>query len=100
MFGVGQISSMDRDELDEIAAVLIPQLELERGKGGTQMVFFMLTDILTENTLLLSCGEDSAELIQEAFGVKAENGKCILSGVVSRKKQLIPAFMTALQNRT
>lgn len=100
VFGVGQISSMDRDELDEIAAVLIPQLELERGKGGTQMVFFMLTDILTENTLLLSCGEDSAELIQEAFGVKAENGKCILSGVVSRKKQLIPAFMTALQNRT
>ena len=63
------------------------------------MIFFMLTDILSENTLLLSYGEDSGLLLEEAYGMTPENGRCTLPGVVSRKKQLIPAFMNALSNR-
>ena len=98
VFGVGQISSMDSEELKEIAQVLIPQLEEECGRGGTRMVFFMLTDILTEDTALLCCGKGSAELVKEAFDREVSEGFCILPGVVSRKKQLIPAFMSALQN--
>ena len=99
VFGVGQISSMDSEELLEIAGVLEPQIKAECGKGGTQMIFFMLTDILSENTLLLSYGEDSGLLLEEAYGMTPENGRCTLPGVVSRKKQLIPAFMNALSNR-
>lgn len=98
VFGVGQISSMDIEELKEIADVLQDQIASECGKGGTQMIFFMLTDIMTEDTLLLSYGKGSAELLEEAFGVSPENGRSTLRRVVSRKKQLIPAFMTALQN--
>lgn len=99
VFGVGQISSMDSEELLEIAGVLEPQIKAECGRGGTQMIFFMLTDILSENTLLLSYGEDSGLLLEEAYGMTPENGRCTLPGVVSRKKQLIPAFMNALSNR-
>ena len=100
VFGVGQISSMDADELEEIAGTLRPQLEIECGRGGTQMVFFMLTDILSETTTLLLSGKGSAALLRDAFGGEAEDGgTAVLPGVVSRKKQLIPAFMNALQNR-
>lgn len=94
---VGQISSMDVEELDEIAATITPQLEEECGKNGVQMVFFMLTDILTENTKLLCCGKDAPELIEESFGKEVSDGAVMLEKVVSRKKQLIPAFMKALQ---
>ncbi|MDO4619847.1 MAG: putative manganese-dependent inorganic diphosphatase [Lachnospiraceae bacterium] len=97
VFGVGQISSMDSEELQAIADTLKPYLAEECGKGGTLMIFFMLTNILTEDTLLLSYGEGSDELVMSAFGVMPEDGNVILPRVVSRKKQLIPAFMTALQ---
>ena len=97
VFGVGQISSMDEDELSDIAETLRPQLELECGRGGTKMVFFMLTDILSENTWLLSYGKGSDELVESSYGKKPDEGITILKDVVSRKKQLIPAFMSALQ---
>ena len=99
VFGVGQISSMDKDELSEIAETLRPQIADECGRGGTSMVFFMLTDILSEETMLIFCGNGSDVLVGDAYGAEVKDGTAILPGVVSRKKQLIPAFMKALQNR-
>ena len=64
VFGVGQISSMDSEELEEIADKLQPQLEMECGKNGIQMVFLMLTNILTEDTMLLSFGKGSEALVK------------------------------------
>jgi manganese-dependent inorganic pyrophosphatase len=42
-FGVGQISSMSKEELEFIKSALIPQLKAECGKHDIEMVFFMLT---------------------------------------------------------
>ena len=98
-FGVGQINSMDAEELKAIRQNLAPHLKSECGKHGIQMVFFMLTNIIEESTELLYYGEHAKELIEGAFPVRAGEKSCILPGVVSRKKQLIPAFMNALQQR-
>ena len=57
----------------------------------------MLTNIIKESTELLCYGEGSDGLVYEAFGEKVEDSSCRLEGVVSRKKQLIPKFMNALQ---
>ena len=62
-----------------------------------QMVYFMLTDILDESTELLCCGKDAREYILDAFDLPTDTGKIVLKGVVSRKKQLIPALVAALQ---
>lgn len=96
-FGVGQISSMDNENLETIKAKLLPFLHAEAGKNDTSMVFFMLTNILDESTELLYEGEGSETLIQEAFQVEPTEGVFILPGVVSRKKQLIPAIMESMQ---
>lgn len=96
-FGVGQINSMNPDELGEIKKRLLPYMEKALGSHGESMLFFMLTDIIHEKTELLCYGGDSLKLAQEAFHRKPEDGSFILPGVVSRKKQLIPAFMNALQ---
>ncbi len=100
VFGVGQISSMDADELAEIADKIRPQLPVEASRNGMSMVFFMLTDIIEEKTTLLCYGKDAPNLLLDSFDVEltGENADAaILPGVVSRKKQLIPAFMNALQ---
>lgn len=96
-FGVGQINSMNAEELSEIKGRLIPYLEKSLGQHGETMLFFMLTNIMNESTELLYYGGDSADLVQEAFHQEPLNHSVELQGVVSRKKQLIPAFMNALQ---
>lgn len=99
-FGVGQISSMSSSELEEVKSRLIPFMKQACGKNGISMVFFMLTNILEESSELLCYGENSEELVEDAFGVKEEDNGYLLKGVVSRKKQLIPAFISSLQQNS
>lgn len=98
-FGVGQINSMDAEELKKIKVSLLPNMQNECGKHGIQMVFFMLTNIIEESTELLYYGSGARELIARAFGKEVPEDSCVLENVVSRKKQLIPAFMMALQQQ-
>lgn len=96
-FGVGQINSMSKSELDEIGDKLISKLDSTCREQDVQMLFFMLTDIINERTELLYYGYNSKELVEEAFGVKCIDDKVLLKGVVSRKKQFIPAIIEAMQ---
>ena len=96
-FGVGQISSMDSDELVEIKERLVPFMVSECGRHGVTRVFFMLTNIIEESTELLYYGEGSEEMTRIAFHMEPKDGVFDLKGVVSRKKQLIPALMEAAQ---
>ena len=95
-FGVGQINSMSSAELSRIEQMLRSYLEKSCREHGLSMMFFMLTNIVEETTQLMYYGESAASLIKEAFGVQPENGTVTLPGLVSRKKQLIPAFIDAI----
>lgn len=96
-FGVGQVNSMNQEELVELKQRLYPYMEKQLKQSGLQMLFFMLTDIVQESTELLYVGSNAQELIRDAMGVEPRGDSFILKGVVSRKKQLIPAIMTVLQ---
>jgi manganese-dependent inorganic pyrophosphatase len=96
-FGVGQISSMDSEELLQIKEKLQPFLVSECGRHDISRVYFMLTNIIEESSELLYYGEGSQEMAEIAFHMKPQGGTFHLKGVVSRKKQLIPAMMEAAQ---
>ncbi len=96
-FGVGQINSMSDTELDGIKQRLVPYMEQSWQSHGVGMIFFMLTDIVKESTELIFMGNNASELITAAFNCMPERESFILPGVVSRKKQLIPAIMAAMQ---
>ncbi len=97
VFGVGQINSMNKDELREIREVLMPHLPEVLKSNNLQMVYFMLTDILDESTELLCVGNNAKEYIIDAFDLGEDTDKVVLKGVVSRKKQLIPTLVGTLQ---
>ena len=102
-YGVGQISSLNADELVELKERLLPFLKKPHEEHGVDMIFFMLTNILTESTSLLCEGEGAEALIRAAFhmeeaGADDEAYVVELPGVVSRKKQLIPSIMIACEN--
>lgn len=96
-FGVGQINSMNPEELQEIKEILLPYLERAALRQKVHMVFFMLTNIVEESTELLCYGKGAREQMVEAFDLPLDTTEVILQGVVSRKKQLIPTFVVSLQ---
>lgn len=94
-FGVAQVSAMSRQELDKVQKRISPKLEVMMGEKKLDMVFVMLTDILNESTFLIYHGEKAAALVKGAFHEAPEEG-VLLKGMVSRKKQLIPALMNMI----
>lgn len=96
-FGVGQISSMNAQELEEVKELLLPQMETEFQEKKLDMLFLMLTNIRMESTELLCMGDQAESVMRDSFQVELEEGSCELQGVVSRKKQLIPAMLSVLQ---
>ncbi|MBQ8662302.1 MAG: putative manganese-dependent inorganic diphosphatase [Eubacterium sp.] len=98
-FGVGQISAMSRQELGMVREKLLPYMEQVMFERKIPMVFIMLTNILEENTYMICAGEGASKLIEDAYHVQEKDGYYLLKGVVSRKKQLIPKFMAALQEQ-
>ena len=79
-FGVGQINSMNPDELKEIRDTLLPYMEKALGSHGETMLFFMLTDIINESTELLCYGGDSEDLAREAFHRDPREHSVVLPG--------------------
>lgn len=96
-FGVGQINSMNSIELDEIKEKIEPYIKEHMPELPVEMCFFMLTNIVYEKTELLCFGERARELVREAFKMPKTQKKFELKNLVSRKKQLIPAFVSVLQ---
>lgn len=95
-FGVGQISSMNKEELSACKEKLLPYMAEVKESFGLDMIFFMMTDILSESTELLMIGDMCGKIISNAFGVEIGENSAELPGVVSRKKQLIPGILGQL----
>lgn len=96
-FAVGQINSMNAIELGEIREKLLPYLEVAYKEIGLNMIFFMLTNIVKETTELLCYGPNSDSLVRQAFQLPEDSDSYELKGLVSRKKQLIPALVSVIQ---
>lgn len=97
VFGVGQITSMSQNELESIKDKLVPYMEKVMSDHDVSMMFFMLTDIMQAQTELLYHGNGALELAVKAFHLPSDTEQIKLQNTVSRKKQIIPAMMIALQ---
>ena len=103
--GVGQITSLNGGELDKLKGRMDAFMEKALENNGLDMIFFMLTNILTETTELICEGQGALQLAGKAFHQDIElleeeglkEPVLRLPGVVSRKKQLIPELMLAEQ---
>lgn len=93
-FGAGQISSMDKTELEQLRPKIAAYMEGAVKEG--EMLFFLLTNILTESSDLVFAGEGAKELVKTAFGEPEENWVHV-PGLVSRKKQFVPSVLHVLQ---
>ena len=96
--GVGQITSLIGDELDRLKGRMEAFMEKALENNGLDMIFFMLTNIMTESSEILCCGQNAKQIVIEAFDLPEDSEEIILKKVVSRKKQVVPLLMSTLQH--
>ena len=97
-FGVAQGSYMTRKNLQAAQALLQPYLEEARNKQNVEDLYMLLTDVPKEESVVICTGRYAAEVLSSGFESQpAADGSWTLPGVVSRKKQFIPAMMSAYQ---
>ena len=97
-FGVAQGSYMTRKNLLAAETLLAPYLEEARNKQNVEDIYMLLTDVPKEESVVISNGRYAPEVLADGFDTKPDaDGSFTLPGVVSRKKQFIPALMTAYQ---
>ncbi|EOH61346.1 manganese-dependent inorganic pyrophosphatase [Enterococcus mundtii] len=86
---IAQVNTVDLNEVMDRQAELETAMQTEIATNGYDLFVLVVTDILNSNSELLIAGERK-EQVEQAFGVKLENNRAFLQGVVSRKKQVVP----------
>ena len=98
--GISQITSMSADELGQIREKMMPFLEKVYKSHELDILLFMLTNIMDESTEMLCYGDHAAALVEDAFpSVKVQDHAARVPSVVSRKKQVVPALMSAISKQ-
>lgn len=96
-FGVGQSIFMSDKNRTAGEKLLRPYLDTALHKQGVDFIFYMFTDVPTSTTELMMAGDGAEELVKRAFDVEVKGGVAVLPGVMSRKKQMIPALLSAIK---
>lgn len=93
---IAQVNAVDVDEVmkqQSAFEVAIDKVIAEKGLG---LFLFVVTDIINNDSVVLALGEE-ADRAAAAFNVSLTNRTATLTGVVSRKKQIVPVLTEALK---
>lgn len=88
---ISQITTMDSANMLQRRDAFLSEMKKMQAEKGYDMVLLMITDVLKEGTNLVFVGDH--EVIRQAFNLnKIDESNLFLPGVVSRKKQMVPAL--------
>ncbi len=77
--------------LDRKASLMAAMTDVAKEDGADQVLLFVV-DILAEEATLLIPNDLVKQMAEASFGVKVTGDTVVLPGVMSRKKQIIPAL--------
>ena len=94
--GIAQMYFMTETNLNTAKNLVQPYLLEGSAKQRVEDLYVMLTNIPTNATVVVFAGANAEHIMEEAFGFDCEkDGIKLLPGIVSRKKQFLPAIMQA-----
>lgn len=96
-FRIAQVNTADLDSIFKNQAYFEQAINDDIQKENLDFYVFAATDIINSNSRIISLGND-APVVEKAFGVPVDNHTAMLENVVSRKKQMLPPILDALNN--
>ncbi|MFD1953140.1 manganese-dependent inorganic pyrophosphatase [Paenibacillus thailandensis] len=95
---IAQVNAVDVNDVLSRQAELEDALTGIVNQKGLDLFLFVVTDILNNDSVGVALGR-AADAVEEAYGVKLENNKAVLKGVVSRKSQIVPVLTDIFNKR-
>jgi manganese-dependent inorganic pyrophosphatase len=92
---IAQIETVGRRGLAARRNELLAAMDETRVRMGYQVMALMITDIVAKETRMLVSGDSAT--VERAFGDPVHDGVIDLPGVMSRKKQVAPTVLAAMQ---
>ena len=96
-FRIAQVNTADLDSIFKNQAYFEQAINEDIKKENLDFYVFAATDIINSNSKIISLGND-APVVEKAFGIPVDNNTAMLENVVSRKKQMLPPILNALNN--
>ena len=93
-YGIAVITTMDFDEIEKDMNKYIEELN-EMSSSGFKAVLIFITDILKKGSYILY-NEASGVLLKNAFNLQNVYEGIFIEGLISRKKQILPAILKVL----
>ena len=97
-FSIGIWETVKPERVEEIQKDIFSSLEEVKKENSLDFVFFGLVDILKNETKMFLL-EEEKKIAQAAFEKDLEGDFLVLPGVVSRKKQILPAIINFLERK-
>lgn len=94
--GAAVWETADPESVEMQKAKIIEFLKIKKTQEKLDYMFFFVVDILKQNSILYIFDEQEKETVEKVFKVKAVGDEIVLSGIVSRKKQIIPPLHAEL----
>ncbi len=88
--GIGQITCLDSASILARADEFLACMQKESADKQYDMMLLMVSDVLKNGSELLVTGD--TKIISQAYGAAVVNNRVFLPGVLSRKKQIVPAL--------
>lgn len=95
-FGITQVSYVSIQGRKDCEKLVAPHIQSFFEKKRLDLLFCMFTHIPTTSSDVLMAGKGAEDLIRKAFQIKIKDGMAVLPGVISRKKQMVPTLLNAL----
>lgn len=95
--GVGQVNTMDIEGFAEYKAEMLEYMTKFAQNNNLDFVALLLTDVINANSEIFAAGP-KAYLVEQAFNIKLNDSQATLKGVISRKKQVVPAITAVMSD--
>jgi len=96
-----RVSTLESTKPENVLAIkdaIVTDMELLKSEEKLDYAFFFAIDILNSNATLLGGTPKERELAETAFNTSFDGDLMKLDGVVSRKKQIIPALQPVIES--
>ena len=96
-FGIGQVLVANDSDVAKLKERIRPYMNSEFKGAGVDMMGLLITDVSTDSSDLIFCGDTGRGLVESAFDREVTGDSVFLEGVVSRKKQIVPQLLNVLE---
>jgi len=98
-FGIGVFETVQPEKVRPLGIEIFRELPKIKKEKAVELIFFLLVDILKQESFMYLAADEEAKLCEQGFSGKINEKVMFLPNLVSRKKQIAPVLTRLLTGK-